>query len=733
MKTYLTLAFLFFAQLVFCQYQPFESKGDIPNDFTTYSYQKYKQELEQVDRKSKRRTRINQKYFFLESNFGIDDLLQSGYVMFNDPVSEYVTEIANVLLENEPELKNKLRFYTVRSSSVNAFATNQGIILVNMGLIAQLKSEAQLAFILAHEIAHFKEQHALKFYLESREIDRRQDRNLFKRKNFENTLTKNQFSKEQESEADELGLALFLKSKYNLEGVKGAFDVLQYAYLPFAEIPFNKSYFEDDYLIFKDDYQLDSIQSISIEVDEDDEKSTHPSLPKRRIAAATVIKKNSNDNRVNYLISASRFKDLQKRARYELLEYQLRDYAFYESFYNAYSLQKEFPEDLHLKKVIAKSLYGFTKMRNARQFSDYQLKYKKIEGELGSVVYFINGLEKFEMNALALRYAYLLKDEFKDDLVFQDMIEDLSQDMVNKHSKKLKKFQPGKATDIPDVPLPKKPSDDASEEEKAKYKEMLTKQKEEGVDKYVYYGFGDFLEQGDFNAMVKKCKDTKSEKREQEGSRDNKFISRNFSDVSNKGNFALGENKVLVINPFYLKLNRGFKKQLLIKTEKAQMQFNKSIQKNAGRLDLKLAVLDPNNFAKKDVEAFNDYKEIQEWFGHQMNMEDEFRMIAFNQERINKLTKKYQVDTFVWAGVMTGKKGKSGFDVVGKFIFNQFAWLYTMITPKGETIIFSMALDVETGRTRMGSFDYLPYVDHKDVIKQRVYDILSQVKKKPSK
>ncbi len=722
MKINLTLAILFFAQLVFCQYEPFESKGDVPEDFTTYSYQKYKKELEYIDRKSKRRSRKNQKEFFLESNFGIDDLLQSGYVMFNDPVSEYVTEIANVLLENEPELKGKLRFYTVRSSSVNAFATNQGIVVVNMGLIAQLKNEAQLAFILAHEIAHFKEKHALKFYLESKEIDRNNSRNILRRKRFENKLTKNQFSKEQESEADELGLELFLKSKYNLNGVKGAFDVLQYAYLPFADVPFNKSYFEDEYLIFKDDYQLDAINAISTEVDEDDEESTHPSLPKRRIAADNVIRKNSNENRVDYVISESRFKELKNRARYELLEYQLRDYEFYESFYNAYSLQKEFPEDLYLKKIIAKSLYGFTKMRNARQFSDYRLKHKKTEGEIGSVVYFINELEKFEMNTLALRYAYLLKDEFKDDVVFQDMIKDLCQDMVNKHSKKLKKFKNGKAPNTANSPLPEKPTEDATEEEKKKYDELLKKHKDEEFDRYVYHGFGDLLGQDDFNAMIEDCKAIKKKKQDREESRNNSIMQ--------NGDFALGENKVLLINPYYLKLSRNFQKQLLIKTEKAQMEFNKSIQKNADRLDLKLTVIDPNNFTNKDVEEFNDFREIQEWFGHQMNMEDDFKMIAFNQERINELTKKYNVDTFVWTGVMTGKKGKNSFDVIGKFIFNQFSWLYTMVTPKGESIIFSLALDSETGRARMGSFDYVPYIDHKDVIKQRVYDILSQVKKK---
>ena len=457
-------------------------------------------------------------------------------------------------------------------------------------------------------------------------------------------------------------------------------------------------------------------------MDEDDEESTHPSLPKRRIAADNIIRKNSNEGRVDYVISESRFKELKKRARYELLEYQLRDYAFYESLYNAYSLQKEFPEDLHLKKIIAKSLYGFTKMRNARQFSDYRLKHKKTEGEIGRVVYFINELEKFEMNALALRYAYSLKEEFKDDVVFQDMIKDLCQDMVNKHSKKLKKFKTGKAPNTANSPLPEKPGEDASDEEVKKYEELLKKQKEEGYNRYTFHGLGDFLEQDHFNAMVDDCKDIKEKKREWEESDDNNTIK--------NGEFALGENKVLLINPFYVKLNRNFQKQLLIKTEKAQMKFNESIQKNADRLDLKLTVIDPNNFTKKDVEEFNDFKEIQEWFGHQMNMEDDFKMIAFNQERINALTKKYNVDTFVWTGVMTGKKGKNSFDVIGKLIFNQFSWLYTMITPKGESIIFSLALDSETGRARMGSFDYVPYIDHKDIIKQRTYDILSQVKKK---
>jgi len=72
----------------------------------------------------------------------------SGRVLFGDPVSEYVNTVADKLLENEPELRSKLRFYCLKSNVTNAFATNQGMIFVTLGLIAQLENEAQLAQVL---------------------------------------------------------------------------------------------------------------------------------------------------------------------------------------------------------------------------------------------------------------------------------------------------------------------------------------------------------------------------------------------------------------------------------------------------------------------------------------------------------------------------------------------------------------------------------------------------------
>lgn len=51
------------------------------------------------------------------------------------------------------------RFGLVRSDAVNAFAAPGGIILVTTGLVRQLQNEDELAFVLAHEVAHVMRQH----------------------------------------------------------------------------------------------------------------------------------------------------------------------------------------------------------------------------------------------------------------------------------------------------------------------------------------------------------------------------------------------------------------------------------------------------------------------------------------------------------------------------------------------------------------------------------------------
>ena len=136
----------------FDTYQPVKCLGKIPKTYNTSSYDKYRIEIAKIENEKSGKNKIkSQKEFALENNFILDDLLQSGLVLFNDEVTKYMNQVAKIVKnKNKSRATNKLKVYTLRSPSVNAFATDRGNIFVTLGLMARLENEAQLALSLIH-------------------------------------------------------------------------------------------------------------------------------------------------------------------------------------------------------------------------------------------------------------------------------------------------------------------------------------------------------------------------------------------------------------------------------------------------------------------------------------------------------------------------------------------------------------------------------------------------------
>jgi hypothetical protein len=152
---------LLFSQVDFNNYTTIKSSGKIPVDFTKETYTKVKEDI----KKGKEELNQNQeKVFFEGTNYAIDEILHSGLVIYGDEMSTYISEIADHLLKNDADLRAKLRFYCIKSNSTNAFSTDQGIVFVTTGLLSQLTSEAQLAYVLAHEISHYTEKHVVETF-----------------------------------------------------------------------------------------------------------------------------------------------------------------------------------------------------------------------------------------------------------------------------------------------------------------------------------------------------------------------------------------------------------------------------------------------------------------------------------------------------------------------------------------------------------------------------------------
>lgn len=81
----------------------------------------------------------------------------------SDPVTQYVQQIGRRLQQVIPKQYDwPYQFHVVQQKEINAFALPGGPIFVNLGTIDAAASEAQLAGVMAHEMAHVYMQHSIK-------------------------------------------------------------------------------------------------------------------------------------------------------------------------------------------------------------------------------------------------------------------------------------------------------------------------------------------------------------------------------------------------------------------------------------------------------------------------------------------------------------------------------------------------------------------------------------------
>ncbi len=77
-------------------------------------------------------------------------------------VREYLSDLGDALLPAGAKGTSKaleFRFFLVEDPSINAAALPDGTVLVNTGLLGAVENEAQLAFVLSHEISHVLQVH----------------------------------------------------------------------------------------------------------------------------------------------------------------------------------------------------------------------------------------------------------------------------------------------------------------------------------------------------------------------------------------------------------------------------------------------------------------------------------------------------------------------------------------------------------------------------------------------
>ncbi|MAO40468.1 MAG: peptidase M48 [Pseudohongiella sp.] len=90
-----------------------------------------------------------------------EKVLASMRVMEDEALNAYVTEVGQRVAATSHRPDLEYTFTVIDSPEINAFALPGGYVYINRGLLLYLKSEDELAAVLAHEIGHITARHAI--------------------------------------------------------------------------------------------------------------------------------------------------------------------------------------------------------------------------------------------------------------------------------------------------------------------------------------------------------------------------------------------------------------------------------------------------------------------------------------------------------------------------------------------------------------------------------------------
>jgi predicted Zn-dependent protease len=161
--------------------------------------------------------------FWMQMERAEDELRTSGRLVRDEVVASYVQGLTCTL---SPEYCDDIRTYIVQTPEFNASMGPNGALQVWTGLMLRVQNEAQFAFVLAHEIAHFQRRHTLQRWRDARVktnlASLLQLASLAAGYSFigdaamlATMLSLLQFDRDQEREADELGFQMLLRVGYD--------------------------------------------------------------------------------------------------------------------------------------------------------------------------------------------------------------------------------------------------------------------------------------------------------------------------------------------------------------------------------------------------------------------------------------------------------------------------------------------------------------------------------------
>lgn len=376
------------------------------------------------------------KKFYKDRDDKILEIIEDSTYIFNPKINKDLDLVlAHIYKSNSNINPIDYSFFIKNSIVPNAACYGDGMFEINLGLLTQLESNDELAFIICHEIAHKLLDHSVKSIIkrvtlinskETKKKVRKIKRNRYGRTRAalsiidELSMDFLDYSKEVESEADSLGFILFSKTKYSkiaalnaLEKLKKVDEMILHhdvkidSVFNFKNYPFKSYWLKETTSLFDIDEKINDYALVS------DTLKTHPEIEFRvdkLIENYNIIREDYNIN----IIKNSDYKNLKDIANIQSIQFafdlKLLDVALYqliEKFNN-----NKINSNYYNSKIV-KVLYLIYKAKKEHNLGKYvpQKNNFSDEKQLNKIRLFLNNLELSEVGKMGLAFCESIENE----------------------------------------------------------------------------------------------------------------------------------------------------------------------------------------------------------------------------------------------------------------------------------------------------------------------------------
>ncbi len=422
------LALLLTYQTGYAQYEAnyveLRAEGRIPDDFLNLVRGQSKINIRNTERISK----VQRENFRDATNFALRDIFTNGNIYFNDPMTAYVRTIGEKLVKNS-KVENKINFFVSKSTELNASSWQTGTVIINIGLLSRLENEAQLAYVLAHEIAHFQMQHPYRQYAQQIK-NKEMTHGSHLAKNFREHFD---FSLKYELEADSIALAIMKEKDYEVNESIKTLNILQHKEQ--RDVVNLTNYYSSPSFQLEEnqlcDYKGYSAFKKSVFQVADAHFSGHH-IKKRIKNLVDIVSRDYPEKEDLYSFKGSHydpalFTNASKMAHFETIQQAFLESNYLKSIHEAMILIRDFPNNEFLHVKIAENLYHISHYNKLglldRIFFDNQ---RIDENEYAKLCCLVNNLNQSDLQNMIHGF---IKKLYKDYSTNETMIITMAKSM----------------------------------------------------------------------------------------------------------------------------------------------------------------------------------------------------------------------------------------------------------------------------------------------------------------